>query len=82
MLRRARNRPVPIDLRAVSHGVKMQKQRIGRRVCGMSFREGWSIDSRIGCLTFAGTGRKAYRNQSSGRGGTGRRKGLKIRCAC
>ena len=29
-LRRARNRPVPVDLRAVSHGVKVQKQRIKR----------------------------------------------------
>ena len=32
----------------------------------------------ICCLTFAGTGRKGYGNQSRGRGGTGRRKGLKI----
>src|ERR1700739_3447074 len=31
----------------------------------------------VGCLTFAGTGQKAYRNQRRGRGGTGRRKGLK-----
>src|SRR5438105_11074837 len=29
-------------------------------------------------LTFAGTAQKAYRNQRCGRGGTGRRKGLKI----
>jgi hypothetical protein len=28
--------------------------------------------------TFAGLGQKSYRNQQGGRGGTGRRKGLKI----
>src|SRR5947209_17353480 len=32
------------------------------------------LTRRIGCLTFAGTKRKGYGNQSRGRGGTGRRK--------
>src|SRR5271154_6490147 len=41
----------------------------------------WGIPAAardVGCLTFAGTGQKAYRNQRRGRGGIGRRKGLKI----
>jgi hypothetical protein len=36
------------------------------------------LTRRIDRLTFAGTGQKGYGNQYRGRGGTGRRKGLKI----
>ncbi len=45
--------------------------------CWRNFRD-LAKTRGIGCLTFAGTKRKGYGNQSRGRGGTGRRKGLKI----
>jgi len=51
----------------------IRSQRIYCYSATKTFRPPW-----IGCLTFAGTERKGYGNQSRGRGGTGRRKGLKI----
>ena len=45
-------------------------------IVGLSFPE--FRDRGIGCNTFAVERQKSYENQQRGRGGTGRRKGLKI----
>src|SRR5262249_43396577 len=54
---------------APSSGCRTSHEQVLHRNC---------LTRRILCLTFASRERKSYANQQCGRGGTGRRKGLKI----